>query len=391
MRFADIRRTFFAIHKWIGLILGIVLALLGLSGSLLVFSDEITAMALPLPKATAGGAPLALDNIVAAARAAASPEKRANINLTLPRQPGDPVTVRFVKPPPPGARSDGPPRLAGTDVFVDPVSGQVLGSREAAQVPVIAFAHALHGNLLMTGRVGRQTVGWFGLAMLVLGLSGLILWWPKAQPWNAFSVARGARGFRLYRELHGAAGIWALLFFMIVSFSGVAIAFPESVRAVFSGGAAAPPAMDLRSGPKIVPYEDAQRVGLDRIAAVARGAVPGFDVATMSIPARADQGVRVTLAQSDRKEAPTAIVFVDPWRARPVSLRDPLRMGGLDNFIAWQRPLHEGQGLGLVWRLLVFVIGFLPALFVTTGILMWLKKRRSRVGAIDAIGEGARA
>lgn len=391
MRFADIRRTFFTIHKWVGLVLGIVLALLGLSGSLLVFSDEITAMALPLPKATVAGTPLALDQIVAAARASAMPERGATVNLTLPKQDGDPVTVRFLKAPPPGARNVGPPRLAGTDVFVDPVSGHVLASRDAAQVPLIAFAHQLHGNLLMTGRIGRQTVGWLGLAMLALGVSGLILWWPKAQPWNAFSVGRGARGFRLYRELHGMAGIWAFLVFILVSFSGVAIAFPESARSVFSGGASAPPALDMRNGPKIESVVGASRIGFDEAAAVARAAVPGFTVASLSVPARATQAIRVTLVQSDRKEAPTAAVFVDPWRAKAVALRDPLRMGGLDNFIAWQRPLHEGQGLGLVWRVLVFIAGFLPALFVTTGILMWLKKRRSRLAGTEAIAEGARA
>ena len=45
---------------------------------------------------------------------------------------------------------------------------------------------------------------------------------------------------------------------------------------------------------------------------------------------------------------------------------------------AWQRPLHEGIGLGLVWKLLVFAAGLLPPLFVITGISMWLIKRNAK-------------
>src|SRR5207302_1046831 len=84
----------------------------------------------------------------------------------------------------------------------------------------------LHGNLLM-GRAGRVYVGWLGLAVLVLGISGLILWWPRRQRWRAaFLVKRGARGLRLYRDLHGAIGIWTFVVFITVSFSGVCLAFP---------------------------------------------------------------------------------------------------------------------------------------------------------------------
>ena len=42
------------------------------------------------------------------------------------------------------------------------------------------------------------------------------------------------------------------------------------------------------------------------------------------------------------------------------------------------RPVHQGS-LNGIWRLLVFLSGLAPALFVTTGIVMWLKKRRRHI------------
>ena len=51
--------------------------------------------------------------------------------------------------------------------------------------------------------------GWLGVAMLALGVTGLVLWWPKRGQWKyAFLVRRTAKGLRFHRELHAATGIW---------------------------------------------------------------------------------------------------------------------------------------------------------------------------------------
>jgi uncharacterized iron-regulated membrane protein len=59
-------------------------------------------------------------------------------------------------------------------------------------------------------------------------------------------------------------------------------------------------------------------------------------------------------------------------------VRDPEAAGPGGFVTGWLRPLHSGDGLGLVWRILVFLSGFLPALFAITGVSMWLLKRRNR-------------
>lgn len=46
--------------------------------------------------------------------------------------------------------------------------------------------------------------------------------------------------------------------------------------------------------------------------------------------------------------------------------------------IPWE-PLHGGEALGPIWRFLVFLVGFLPLLFVITGVSMWFKKRAARM------------
>jgi hypothetical protein len=47
------------------------------------------------------------------------------------------------------------------------------------------------------------------------------------------------------------------------------------------------------------------------------------------------------------------------------------------------RRIHDGNDMGFVWQLFVFVTGLLPAIMATTGLIMWLRKR-SRRGALGA-------
>ncbi len=250
MSFAAVRRLMFQVHMWVGLILGLLLAVLGLSGSILVYDNAVLDMLSPVPQAVAKGEAMSLDKIAEAARAAVG---RGQVQIALPRASGEAFSVRVTQPRAPEGQQAGPPRpQAATQVFIDPVSGTVLGTRRAGLPPALAFVHQLHGNFLM-GREGRQFVGWLGVAMLLLGVTGLVLWWPKRGQWKyAFLVRRTAQGLRFHRELHAATGIWIFVVFMIVSFSGVVIAFPN-VFGLAGGGQAGGAAFNLREGPQIEP------------------------------------------------------------------------------------------------------------------------------------------
>jgi uncharacterized iron-regulated membrane protein len=58
-----------------------------------------------------------------------------------------------------------------------------------------------------------------------------------------------------------------------------------------------------------------------------------------------------------------------------------------NSVMAWQRPLHQGSGLGAIWQFLVFLSGLVPALFVFTGVVMWLKKRKRHIPMSAVLAE----
>ena len=391
MTFAKIRSAMFQIHMWVGLILGVLLVMISLSGSILVYDDKLAELFNAAPQATTAGMRMPLTMIADRAREAAGDAGRGQVQIVLPQEPLDAAIVRFTRPAgggegmrgmarSEGARPAGPPgQGGGIQVYVDPVSGEVLGTRKPGLPPAFAFLHQLHGSLALGRDFGRPLVGWMGVAMLALGLSGLILWWPKRGQWKyAFKVRATATGLRFHRELHAATGIWSFGVFMAVSFSGVAITFPQTIRSMVTLGAPAPkPAFDLRQGPKVEPVENVRRLGADHALVIAQKAMPGMEVRSVTVPARPTQALSVAMAS---RFGTTATVYINPYTGAVIGARDPANAGGADSFMALQRPMHDGQGnLGPIWEFLVFLSGLAPLLFVITGTIMWLKKRKRRI------------
>lgn len=368
-----LRRALLQAHLWIALILCLPLILVGITGSILVFQPEIENFLDPVPlRAAATGAAHPVTDIIAAAQAEIGKEFVPTVYIA-PKESDRPALVRFA------AVSRAAPEPRGITVWVDPVSLQILEQR-AVVGGALRQVFLLHANLLMRDRSGRTYVGWLGVAMIALGLSGLVLWWPRRKRWHAaFVVKRGARGLRLYRDLHGAIGIWTYLVFIVVSVSGVYLAFPQAVGSAVTAvlprgnarGAAAPTQTERADG--------ARRIDADSAVAVALHSAPGTHLLSVALPLRPEHPYRISLARAGYdRTAPQIFVAVDQWSGDLLSLRDPSRYTVGETLLAWLRPLHFGQGLGPVWRVLVFLSGFLPALFAITGIAMWLIKRRHR-------------
>jgi uncharacterized iron-regulated membrane protein len=364
------------IHLWLGIALCVPLVLLGLTGSVLVFEDELRDAFGPAPHVVGSGPAHSVDEIIAAARAAA-PQGYVPQNYMAPEAQNAPAVVRLA----PAQRGPGPGEQLRVEV--DPVTLQAYPQQGTDLLRQVFF---LHSTLLLKNREGRQLIGWLGVVMLIMGVSGLVNWWPRGREWRtAFSVSRGAYGYRFHRELHGMAGVWGLLVFIVVSFAGVALAFPESVRAIVNPILAA---RDLRAAAtaiKAEPMKGQLAMAIDDAIRLAQQRVPGAQLRLVFLPSRPDQPIRVTMVPEGRdRHAPPVAVFVDPWKRSVLGVQDPREFTAGETLLAWQHAIHAGEALGPIWKLLAFLSGFLPLLFVITGVTMWwLRRRRRQARAVD--------
>lgn len=374
----SVRHWLATIHLWLGVIFALPFIALGLSGSILMIDHEIPSLSGAQSTPPAITKPIA--EIIAAAQNAA-PFGASPTAVMAPQDAGGPMTVRFSTSGN-SASSAAPRPNAGAQVLVDPDTlSATLAPPRTGDGGFMRLMHDLHGRLLISGIMGRQIVGWLGVFMCVLGLSGLVMWWPRGRSWKAWKAALtfkfGKSALKTNRDMHGAVGIWGLVVFMIVSASGAYLGFPQQISGFFD---AAPMVRDQRGVqlPKVTPLENETALSADDVVALAKNDVPDGTLWSVMYPAKPDAPYRVNLTRVVDDKPVRVAVFVDAWAKRIMEVRDPSALTGIDKVLVMQRGLHVGTGHGFVWWLLVFLSGLLPLLFTVTGISMWLMKRRAK-------------
>src|SRR5262249_18426009 len=123
--------------------------------------------------------------------------------------------------------------------------------------PVKSVLVNIHEFLMLPEHIGFAMVGWMGVALTFIGLSGLVLWWPQDGSWrSAFLVRRGTARLRLHIDLHRVVGIWGWLVLLALSISGMYLTFPltvtHAVETLFPGetlGADPPATVARKTGP----------------------------------------------------------------------------------------------------------------------------------------------
>lgn len=335
-----LRGLWFTVHKWIGLLLALLIIPISISGAALVWHDWLEEQLHPQRFAVSGTATLPPARYADAAQIVLGPDKRI-ASLRYPEAHG-PVVVTGVPVTPP----KGQPQR--TNVYLDGPSARVLdvaGGNDGA----VRFLHVLHGSLMVPG-LGRQIVGWVGVAMLVSSLSGLWLWWPLSG-----SLGRGLRWDRRPQfdaNLHHQLGFWLCVPLAMLSFTGAWISFPAFFGPVVGEKAPQRP-------PPAVPVE-----------------APALDVNSVVLKAGA-QPVSITWPTA---KSPNWKVALDTGEAEIADATGAVTMKpkGPETVARTMRRWHDGTGMGPVWQTVIFLGGIIPAVLAVTGLTMWVNSRRWR-------------
>lgn len=365
-----LRTALSTLHRWVGLILGVVLVLAGLSGSLLAFDHELDGWlnsAMLRNRAGVCAAPLPPS---AAAQAVQQAWPGAAVNaITLPESAADSYRVQFKHA-----------ATADTEAGVDACSGQLLASRNRDAVS-LDRAHVMplllrwHMTLLQ-GKTGREVLGWLAVAWVVLLLAGVYLAWPRPGHWRrSVSVTRGVGAFRTSYELHRAAGLISAIFLLVVAGTGFFMGLPQLGRQLVSSVMSVP--VDARTA-KLAPLAPGEtEVGWDGAAAKAREGAPATATLVMLRRDAANGVYQARMRRADDwQPVGTLRLFIDMRSGAQVSAADPLSGTAGQRLLAVMFPLHSGSLFGLPSRILTAVLGLLPLLFFVTGLVIWISRRR---------------
>jgi uncharacterized iron-regulated membrane protein len=113
----------------------------------------------------------------------------------------------------------------------------------------------------------------------------------------------------------------------------------------------------------------------DQAAAAALALAPGARLASVDLPRTGTAPAwRVGLASA----AGPVGVSVDDASGRAGRQRAGAVPRGGDPVSAWMRRLHDGVGMGPVWRTVITLAGLAPTLLAASGTVMWLRRRARR-------------
>lgn len=361
------RNALFQLHWLLGLTAGLVLMLVGVTGGILSVEEEVTGLMSPgiVTVPAREGPRLTPDALVARLRDEA-PGKRVTL-MILNGAPDRAAQVRL---------ADGPGR--GTDTYVDPYDGRVLGP--ARGEGFFETVRRLHRWLLLPGDGdgwGRTITGASALALVYLALSGLYLRWPKGRrDWRIWlKPALNRRGRALYWSLHAVVGTWVLVLYLVMALTGLWWSYGwyrDGATTLLTGRP--PAAAQARTMTK----KEGAPVPLDPAFAAFAAATNGRYATASLAPAREGETVRIRAVAADAAHFQAR----DEWRFRPdgtLASRDLYAERALGARLAGSMlALHEGKFFGPVGWIAFMLAALAMPLFGVTGLLLYLGRRRSR-------------
>ncbi|MFT3930888.1 MAG: PepSY-associated TM helix domain-containing protein [Spongiibacteraceae bacterium] len=405
-------RTFFTLlHRYFGLTIAVFLIITGLTGAIISWDHELDDWLNPhLLEAHTPGDPM---------RATALAEKIERefpqVQVTyyeLAVEPGhsyyfwveprvNPETGELYKP-------------GFNQIYVDPVSGEILGKREWGAVwPItkenfVSFLYKLHFSLhipefMGTDHWGLWLLGGVALTWTIDCFIGFYLTLPKSkknppifsptenanywQRWKPAWKIRWCNGpTKLNFDLHRAFGLWTWVLLFVIAFTGFSL---NLYREIFF------PVMSLMSDVTPTPIDQRTPSGHDHpieadygfARAIALGQQAGIDNGwsqpVNSVWYAREFGIyRIEFFNPDEGHGAGGVghkaVFLDGKTGELLGDWMPWRGTAADLFVQAQFPMHSGRILGLPGRILISIMGVVVAMLSITGVIIWYKKYKAR-------------
>lgn len=372
------RRIFLQVHRTIGLFLGAVIVLVGLSGSILAYRqdiDEFLNASMMKVEAPANPVYRPLNEILAAAKTAIPPDAFVE-RLRLPRHAGVAAVVTYV--------------VEGNDLdtyfweaFIDPYTAKVKGQRiylhgdDQLGQPLIRIIVAFHWTLLL-GFTNAYVLGAIGIAVFFSVIVGLYLWWPLNGNWRqGLKIKWGATTERVAFDVHRSVGAYYSAILLVMLATGVGMIFKPATRSVVSLFSHVRPDPEFGRSTQI---SGRQPIDIEEAVAAANKIFPDGKLHWILLPSGPD--AVYVVGKRAFGEPNKTITFrnvgVDQYSGQVLHVQDRNAYTGGEKFLEWQFPLHSGEAFGELGRPFIVLIGLGPLILYVSGFLRWRHKVRAR-------------
>ncbi|WP_153800409.1 PepSY-associated TM helix domain-containing protein [Foetidibacter luteolus] len=358
-----IKNTFRIVHRWLGLVSGLVVFIVAITGALYVFEEEgREAFQHQYYHIAESNAPrLPLDRMIDTFRSYYPNEKITSIRF---KETSDAAFVFLTDK-----------RL----VTINPVTGFVTGVRDKNR-DFFTVIQKIHTGLYM-GEVGTQIVKWNVLIFFIMCISGLILWWPKQKRFLRQAIRlnfRTTNRKRLVWDMHSVLGFYALLVLLIISLTGLFWTFDtvKSIASFITTGSASVnnKKVTAKAGKakQVLSVQDAYLA--------ATTAFPGAKE-TFVTPASGKEAItRVIMRYPYSIVRKQNTLYYNAVTGKLVKAEQYKNYTGYDRIARSNFDFHTGRirALGIGSKIVYFLASLVAASLPVTGFLVWWGRRKKK-------------
>jgi uncharacterized iron-regulated membrane protein len=272
-----------------------------------------------------------------------------------------------------GSRGKGGDR--GPTLFLNPYTGAVLGEFNKQQ-SFFHFIEEIHRGLV-AGRVGKLIMGINSIIFLFILGTGIVLWWPAARTMftQRLQIKWGSSWKRLNHDFHIVLGFYTSLFLFIMALTGVGMSFDWVGKTINTLTHSPQQRMEPPTSAAAEP--GATAFGADAALAFARQQAPNAESYSVQLPKEPTGSIQVGILRPGAvTERATDDMYLDQHTGQVLRQQAYAEKPVGQRIRGLFKPIHTGAIFGWPSKLLALAVVLLGATFPITGTILWLNRTR---------------
>ncbi|MBF2062958.1 MAG: PepSY domain-containing protein [Calothrix sp. C42_A2020_038] len=343
------------LQRYLGILVALVLAVLGLTGSILVFHKEIDSVFYPVSSIRVTATP-SIEQIADVVKQN-YPDSNL-LSISLNSQPIHVVVSdkdKFFR--------------QRSDIYINLDNNQIVSvmGRNGTITGIISQIH----TSFLAGEAGHVIVGVCGLLLIARAIGGLIIFpgWKKLS--TGFKIRWKAPSHLITYDFHKIIGIVAAVFLILSGITGALLVFDKEAMILGYRLSMLTPIAE----PVSVVQQDAQKPTLDNFLHTAETILPGGETTFIYPAINSKDTVRI------RKRLPgdfnpngSSYVYLNQYNGEVLQVKNIKYAPWFEKVLAWMYPIHIGKFAGAPMRFIYVILGLTPvALFITGFVIFWSK------------------
>lgn len=395
-----LKKVFFQIHWFLGISAGLILALMGVTGAIysydqqilkLINQDSYVVQAQNTPKLTPAQLYQHFEQ--------RQPDLKIN-SITIAKDATASSTVNIQK--------EGERR--GYNMMVNPYTAEVLP--EIKGRGFFQFVQQLHRNLTF-GPVGKQITAACTLILIFFVLSGLYLRWPKRHTWRQWLFVKPKlKGRNFIWDLHAVVGTWVVVFYLLMACTGLYWSYDWWRDGMFKLMGVERPQPQMQAGPRNAQGqatnrmqgqpqqghagrehrgegrgESREQLSSAQIYDALNKTWTGFNTQldrdyssiTLNLPKKADQTIELSFIDATpqhERARNSAVYHYGTGKIEKLELYEDKKLN--EKIMSSMLPVHRGSFFGPVYHFFAMLASLAMSLFFVTGWMLYLKRRKQK-------------